>query len=65
MSDDTTGIRAAEAVVPGFVFNNGWTHFECGECREAVYDGPWIGPEDAEELRRIHRVACDAETRRP
>ncbi|MEV6323095.1 hypothetical protein AB0M45_18135 [Nocardia sp. NPDC051787] len=58
MSDGTAGMREAESGDPGFVYRNGWTHFECGDCHEVIYDGRWISSEDTEELKRIHRAAC-------
>lgn len=55
---DTSGMRAAEAEDPGFIYRNGWTHRDCPQCGQVVYDGRWISPEDFTALDRIHRTSC-------
>lgn len=56
--NDTDAMHAAEAADPGFVHRNGWTQLACGRCREVLYEGRWISPEDSEELYRIHGTVC-------
>lgn len=59
MSGDADGMRDAEAADPGFVYRNGWTHLKCEDCREVIYDGRRIGPEDTAAIIRAHEIACE------
>lgn len=33
------GMHEAEANHPGIVYRHGWTHFECPDCADVIYDG--------------------------
>lgn len=45
---------------PAQVHQHGWTHFECHNCYEVIYEGRWINHDDLAEMIKIHGIACAA-----
>ncbi|WP_280317282.1 hypothetical protein [Nocardia wallacei] len=43
---------------PEFVREFGWTFLQCPDCKDVVYQGAHIQPEDRQAMIRAHIVAC-------